>query len=153
MISLAEAPRRIIIKDPEGPYGKGKTDDKPYLHKRGDIYYLSWGCYYAVSDSVYGDYECKGSIVFEENVEPNLRYKDKPITYDRHGSFFEWQGQWYFICNEMGVTQSPFFRDSSISYVDYRDDGSIRPIHINREGVIAADHFFPLEQDKEKDTL
>ena len=32
MISLAETPRRITIADPEGPYGLGKTDDKPFLH-------------------------------------------------------------------------------------------------------------------------
>ena len=135
MISLAETPRRIGIRNPEGPYGKGKTDDKPYLHKRGDVYYLSWGCYYAISDAVFGDYDCKGSIVLEENVAPSLRYKHHPITMDRHGSFFEWRGQWYFICNEMGITQNGIFRDSSISYVDYLPNGDIKPIHITEDGV------------------
>ncbi len=135
MISLAEPPRELIIRNPEGPYGKGKTDDKPYLHKRDGIYYLSWGCYYGMSDSVYGDYDCKGSIVFEENVEPSLRYRNKPITYDRHGSFFTWRGQWYFICNEMGITQNGHFRDSSIAYVNYRSNGEIEPVRIDPNGV------------------
>jgi hypothetical protein len=135
MISLAEQPRLITISSPEGPYGKGKTDDKPYLHRRAGLYYLSWGCYYAISDSVYGDYDCKGSIVCDENVAPSLRYKHKPITHDRHGSFFEWRGQWYFICNEMGITQNGIFRDSSISYVRYLDNGTINPIFITDEGV------------------
>lgn len=32
MISLAETPRKINIINLEAPYGKDKTDDKPYLH-------------------------------------------------------------------------------------------------------------------------
>ena len=135
MVSLAEVPRKISIANPEGPYGKGKTDDKPYLHKRNGIYYLSWGCFYGVSDTVYGPYDCRGSIIHQDNVAPELGYKNRGITYDRHGSFFEWRGQWYFICNEMGITQNVYFRDSSISYVDYLPNGDIAPIRITREGV------------------
>lgn len=135
MISLAETPRHVRIVEPEGPYGKGKTDDKPYLHKRGGVYYLSWGCYYGMSDSVYGPYACRGSVVREENVSPRLRYKNQSITYDRHGSFFEWRGQWYFMCNEMGLTQNTFFRDSSLSYVRYRANGEIEPVRIEDAGV------------------
>jgi hypothetical protein len=136
MISLAEPPRLITIKDPEGPYGKGKTDDKAYLHKRAGIYYLSWGCYYGMSESVYGPYECCGSIVQRDRIVPSLHYHGKhDIDFDRHGSFFEWRGQWYFTCNEMGLTQSTIFRDSSISYVNYLEDGRIEPIYITEEGV------------------
>jgi len=135
MISLAEAPRKITIGNPEGPYGKGKTDDKPYLHKRGNIYYLSWGCYYGISESVYGDYDCKGSFLFEKDIEPSLHYKHVPITHDRHGSFFDWRGQGFFICNEMGLTQNSHFRDSSLGYVTYLDNGEIAPLHIDRRGV------------------
>jgi arabinoxylan arabinofuranohydrolase len=135
MVSLAETPRKIAILNPEGPYGKGKTDDKPYLHKREGIYYLSWGCYYAMSNCIYGPYDCKGSIISEENVAPSLRYDKFEITHDRHGSFFEWRGQWFFICNEMGKTQSMHYRDSSISYVNYLPNGEIEPIRITEEGV------------------
>lgn len=132
---LAETPRKITIHNPEGPYGKGKTDDKPYLHKRDGIYYLSWGCFYGMSNNVYGPYECRGSIIREDNVAPELRYTSHSITYDRHGSFFEWRRQWYFICNEMGITQNAVFRDSSLSYVSYSPNGDIVPVHISREGV------------------
>jgi Glycosyl hydrolases family 43 len=135
MISFAEKPKLISIKDPEGPYGKGKTDDKPYLHKRNGIYYLSWGCYYAMAENIYGSYQCHGSILFEENVDPNLLYKHQHITQDRHGSFFEWRNQWYFICNEMGQTQNSHFRDSSIAYVNYSENGEIEPIRIELRGV------------------
>ncbi|MCJ2180240.1 family 43 glycosylhydrolase, partial [Novosphingobium album (ex Hu et al. 2023)] len=54
MISLAEAPRRLQIDGIQGPYGAGKTDDKPFLHRRGRYYYLSWGSYYAIGESPYG---------------------------------------------------------------------------------------------------
>ena len=139
MVSLAETPRLLHVVNPEGPYGKGKMDDKPYLHKRNGVYYLSWGCFYAMSDSVYGPYECWGSIIHEENVAPLLRYRHQVITADRHGSFFEWRGQWYFICNEMGVTQSSFFRDSSISYVNYTKTGEIEPVRITESGVASVE--------------
>ncbi|MEI6972131.1 MAG: family 43 glycosylhydrolase [bacterium] len=135
MDRLAETPRAIKISNPEGPYGRGKTDDKPYLHKRNGVYYLSWGCYYGTSEHVYGPYECRGSIILEENVVPELRYKHCSITMDRHGSFFEWRNQWYFICNEMGITQNGIFRDSSLSCVNYSSNGDITPIRITREGV------------------
>lgn len=139
MISLAEEPRKLVINQPEGPYGIGKTDDKPYIHKRNGIYYLSWGSYYGMSDNVYGPYDCKGSFLKAENVDPEFRthYKDdeRGITFDRHGSFFEWRGQWYFICNDMSQTGNRFYRDSVIAYVNYRPNGEIEPIHITKQGV------------------
>lgn len=135
MISLAEPPRKITIHNPQGPYGPGKTDDKPYLHKRGGIYYLSWGCFYAMAENVYGPYDCRGLIVDQENVAPTFRYKDNVITYDRHGSFFEWRNQWYFICNDMSHTGNRFYRDSSLCYVYYRSNGEIEPVHLDAVGV------------------
>ena len=88
-----------------------------------------------MSENIYGPYQCYGSIILEENVHPSLRYKNQHITQDRHGSFFEWRKQWYFICNEMGRTQNSFFRDSSLAYVSYQDDGKIKPIQIHPQGV------------------
>lgn len=130
MVSLAEVPRPLEIIDPQGPYGAGKTDDKPCLHKRDGIYYLSWGCFYGMSAHLYGPYLCQGSFLDESGVDPSLHYRKYPITIDRHGSFFIWHGQWYFICNEMGRSQNPFFRDSSLARVHYGPDGKILPIEI-----------------------
>lgn len=135
MISLAETPRRLTIHNPEGPYGKGRLDDKPYLHKRAGVYYLSWGCYYSISDHVYGPYACRGSVIQEAYVDEPLRYTHAALTYDRHGSFFEWRGQWYYICNDMSQTRTEFFRDSSIGYVFYRDNGEIEPVRLTTAGV------------------
>jgi len=155
MISLAEKPRLIHVIQPEGPYGKGKTDDKPFLHRRGDKYYLSWGCYYAMSDSPYGPFECKGSIIEADRMAPEFRDVSKwkglnmipargaPknwLTHDRHASFFELFGQWYFICNDESQPDcTPYFRDSILSYIRYKENGEIDPIRITRTGVAQYD--------------
>lgn len=148
MISLAEPPRRIEIAHPEGPYGPGKTDDKPFLHRRGDKYYLSWGCFYAMGDSPYGPFEYKGSLITRDLVDPEFRDVPPPkglpprfqphdmLLADRHGSFFELHGQWYFICNDQSLPGSgPYFRNSVISYVRYRRNGEMAPVRLTRTGV------------------
>lgn len=148
MISLAETPRRIEINRPEGPYGPGKTDDKPFLHRRGDKYYLSWGCFYAMSDSPYGPFDYKASLLSRDLADPEFRQvtppKGMPAQFlpsdmflsDRHGSFFELHGQWYFICNDLSLAGSgPYFRNAVITYVRYRRNGEIAPLRLTRTGV------------------
>ncbi len=133
MVTLAETPRKVEIEGKAGPYGLGKTDDKSYLHKYKGKYYLSWGCFYAMSDNVYGPYIYKGCIITKDRTAPEFQ---KGLVYDRHASFFEFHHQWYFICNDQSWPgTSAHFRDSVISYVHYRDNGEIEPISINRLGV------------------
>jgi arabinoxylan arabinofuranohydrolase len=155
MVSLAETPKLLLLDQKMGPYGPGKTDDKPFLHKRGDEYYLSWGCYYATSKSVYGPYVYKDSFIHKDRVEPAFQ---KRLTFDRHGSFFELYNQWYFICNDQSWPgTSAHYRDSVISYVHFRDNGDIDPIYINRLGVgeydsetpIPAENYFALNHGKQ----
>lgn len=133
MVSLAEVPKKITLDKKNGPYGEGKTDDKPFLHQRGNKFYLSWGCYYAMSDNLYGPYSYKGSIIIEERTDPLFQ---KKLTYDRHGSFFELHGQWYFACNDQSFPGSDaHFRNSVLSYVHYKQNGEIAPIFITKTGV------------------
>jgi hypothetical protein len=40
MSSLAEPLRHVNVTGAFGPCGDGKTDDKPFLHKRNGVYYL-----------------------------------------------------------------------------------------------------------------
>lgn len=131
MITLAEQPKRLEVISPAGPYGPGKTDDKPFLHKRGSLYYLSWGCFYGISERVYGPYRCMGSIITPEGVHPTMKYRDWPVTLDRHGSFFQWGKQWFFICNDFSGSGNPYFRDSVICPVEYGHGGEIRQVRIN----------------------
>lgn len=126
MISLAEPPKRLVITDPQGPYGPGKTDDKPFLHHRQGLYYLSWGCFYGVSERVGGPYRCLGSFLSESGEGRGHR----PAVLDRHGSFFLWKNRWYFICNDFSRSGNPYFRDSVICPVEYDRDGRIMPVPI-----------------------
>jgi hypothetical protein len=134
MVSLAEKPRRLHIDKPFGPYGAGRTDDKPSLHKRNGIYYLSWSSFYAMSESLYGPYVYKGSVIDPGLVAPEFQFEH--LHHDRHGNFFDWNGQGYYIFNDKSQPgRSGFFRDSCISYVHYRDNGEIAPIRLDRTGV------------------
>jgi arabinoxylan arabinofuranohydrolase len=133
MISLAQTPRKLELDRKLGPYGPGKTDDKPFLHEYNGKYYLSWGCFYAMADNVYGPYAYKGCIITNDRTEPEFRTK---LVFDRHGSFFELHHQWYFICNDQRWPgTSAHYRDSVISYVHHRDNGEIDPVYIDRLGV------------------
>ena len=141
MVSLAEPPRPLKVEKAVGPYARGLTDDKPFLHRRGDLYYLSWGSYYAIGRSPYGPFETQGSVLSTATTDPELRLvrpgaRYDPLNYDRHGSFFELNGQWYFACNDQatpGATEH--YRNSAISYVHYRADGTIAPVRLDRVGV------------------
>jgi len=134
MVSLAEPPRKIQIDFESGPFGDGRTDDKSCLSKHNGHYYLSWGCYYAMANSPYGPYTYKGSIVVPQSTDPKFRTSD--LTSDRHGNFFQFHNQTYFTCNDHSQPgTSGVYRDSIISYVHYRDNGEIAPIHITDIGV------------------
>eukprot|EP00656_Telonema_subtile_P025310 TRINITY_DN27396_c0_g1_i1.p1 TRINITY_DN27396_c0_g1~~TRINITY_DN27396_c0_g1_i1.p1 ORF type:complete len:281 (+),score=39.09 TRINITY_DN27396_c0_g1_i1:346-1188(+) len=163
MVSLNETLRHVTVLDSYGPCGDNKTDDKPFLHRHQDTYYLSWGCFYGTSSSVYGPYQTRGSVVDTASIAPDFRmpapaagtpwYLGEDYT-DRHGSFLQANGQWYFAANDRshsGDSKSPgSFRDSVMGYVHYREDGSIEPMVINSTGVgtydagavIQAENFF-----------
>lgn len=158
MVSLAETPRKLEVSPKMGPYGAGKLDDKPFLFERNGKYYLSWGCYYAVSDNIYGPYTYVDTVIHKDRVETIFQ---KGLTQDRHGSFFDLYNQSYFICNDQswpGTTAH--YRDSVISYVHFRDNGEIEPIYINRLGVdqydaqdvIEAENYFRGEGVTQKES-
>jgi hypothetical protein len=137
MRGVADKPQRIEIINPAGPYGAGKTDDKVFVHKRNGIYYLSWGSYYATSDRLAGPYTYRGCFVDPARIEQRFRERTWPHgpTQGRHGSFFEWNGQWFFAYCEMSFSGNRYYRDFWISYVHYRDNGEIEPIRINSQAV------------------
>ena len=135
-LSLDEEARPVVITDPVGPYGKGKTDDKPSLHKHGGLYYLSWSGFYAVSDNVYGPYEYRGAVLSPESVAPDFRPDRSALLFDRHGNFFEFNGQWYYAANDFSQPgRTRYYRDVVIGYVHYKDNGDIAPVRIDRTGV------------------
>ncbi len=143
MISLAEVPRKIEINNPRGPYNldgtneKKPTDDKPFLHIYNGKYYLSWGAFYAMSDSLYGPYDYKGCIIEEDSFAEGYDAPTWPTGFrqGRHGSFFEWNNQWYYAYCDMSQTGSRYFRDTFISYIHYKENGEMAAIRVDGVGV------------------
>jgi len=153
MISLAETPKKISINDPVGPYGDDSTDDKPFVHQRNGIFYLSWGAFYATSENLYGPYDYRGVILNEASFAPGYDAPTWPHGFKqgRHGSFFEWHNQWYFAYCDISQTGNRYFRDTFISYVHYKDNGDIAPIRVDgigvgeydaKQGKIEAEDYF-----------
>ncbi|WP_156167379.1 family 43 glycosylhydrolase [Aurantiacibacter marinus] len=161
MVSLAEEPQRIEIRGAQGPYTFAQgtpydgrlTDDKPFLHYRGGLYYLSWGAFYATSEDLYGPYDYRGVVLTEASFPTGLSTPTWPVSFQqgRHGSFFSWHGQDYFAYCDISQSGNRYFRDTFISYVHYRADGSIAPIRVDltgvgeydaQSGVIEAEEFF-----------
>jgi len=143
MISLVEKPRKIEISNPRGPYNpdgkntKMPTDDKPFLHSYNGKFYLSWGCFYAMSDNVYGPYDYTGSIIDSTSFAKGYDAPTWPNGFlqGRHGSFFEWHNQWYFAYCDISQTGNRYFRDTFISYVNYRENGEMALIRVDGVGV------------------
>ena len=78
-MSLAEQPRLVnFTNHVYGPCGDGKTDDKPFLHKFGTTYYLSWGCFYATGPSVYGPFTMQGSVVDTAKIAADFQCDGQP---------------------------------------------------------------------------
>ncbi|WP_203258517.1 family 43 glycosylhydrolase [Hyunsoonleella ulvae] len=161
MVSLAEAPKKIKINNPRGPYNpdgkntKMPTDDKPFVHMYKDRYYLSWGCFYAISDNLYGPYVYKDSVIKEGSFVKGFDAPTWPNGFlqGRHGSFFEWHNQWYYIYCDISQTGNRYFRDSFISYVHYKANGDMATVRIdgvgvgnyNANGSIEAEDYFEAE--------
>ena len=79
MITLAETPQLVNFSTHTyGPCGDGKTADQPFLHKNGDTYYLSWGCFYATSKSVYGPYAMQGAVIDTAKIAPAYQCDGQP---------------------------------------------------------------------------
>lgn len=99
MISLAETPRKLELDHP--------GDDKASLNKWNGRYYLSYGGFYAISDSVYGPYRFMGHT--GASVD--------------HTSYFDWNGQ---IFNAITVLDHHGeYRSSGICYIHIHDDGTL----------------------------
>lgn len=171
MISLAEKPRKLDINNARGPYSqygendKIATDDKPSLHKYNGKYYLSWGCFYAMADNLYGPYDYKGSVMKETSFAKGYDAPTWPhgFVQGRHGSFFEWHNQWYFAYCDISQTDNRYFRDTFISYIHYKDNGEIADIRVDGTGVgrydaskgmiEAEDYFKAVDVEKDENVI
>mmetsp|Transcript_137590 Transcript_137590/g.252360 ORF Transcript_137590/g.252360 Transcript_137590/m.252360 type:complete len:484 (-) Transcript_137590:33-1484(-) len=156
-------PQHLSVRGCLGPYGYGKADDKPFLHKRNGIYYLSWGGFYATASAVYGPYEYQGTTIHISHIAPDFRVGNltqepwwkREIHADRHSSYFELHGQWYFFANDrshsdgLPTRSEGAFRQTIAAYVHYYDNGTIAPIAIDGKGIgshdVGSESLLPAE--------
>ena len=114
MISLAEEPKEIKITG-NAPGLKG--NDKPTLHKRNGVYYLSAGTSYATSDNVYGPYVRRGY---------SANRGEFGLDNYGHGDYFEWNNQWFHTwCHFYMGKNVARYRQSYVNYLHYKDNGEM----------------------------
>ena len=113
MISLAEQPKLIKITGTDWE-NASPWQDKNYLFKHNDTYYLSWGAKYATSKKLYGPYECAGSVGRGFNLSSFA-----------HSSFFWWKGQFYHVWCYYLKNPKVRYRATVISYCHFDNNGNI----------------------------
>lgn len=113
MISLAETPKEIKIIGNVNVLG---GNDKPNLHKKNGLYYLSAGSHYAISENIYGPYVKTG----------NSGNNNYGIDSKAHGNYFDWNNQSFHTwCHFHLGKDVARYRESYISYLHYKDNGEM----------------------------
>lgn len=123
----------------EGPIhlveGLPNYTEAPWIHKKGDWYYLSFAyefpekTAYAMSKSIEGPWEFKG-ILNEVAGNSNTN----------HQAIIEFKGKDYFVYHNGSVNThgSSFRRSVCIDYLYYNPDGTMKRVVMTTEGVEPA---------------
>ena len=106
--------------------------EAPWIHKRGEWYYLSYAYQfpektaYAMSKSITGPWEFKG-ILNEVAGNSNTN----------HQAIIEYKGQWYFIYHNGSIPTDgcSFRRSVCIDRLYYNPDGTMKRVIMTSEGV------------------
>lgn len=113
MISLAEFPKEVKFT---GTAAVLAANDKPTLHKRDGIYYLSAGSHYAMSKNIYGPYEKTG----------NSGHNKYGLSGRAHGNYFDWNNQSFHTwCHFHLGKDVARYRESYITYLHYKNNGEM----------------------------
>ena len=89
---LAEEPRVVVVLPNPETGDSMPGSDKPTLHLRQGVYYLSAGTFYATATNVYGPYTYRGAT-----LPHSLRSRTFGLTGQAHGRFFMWHEQWFHV--------------------------------------------------------
>ena len=111
-------------------------EEAPYIHKRGDWYYLSYASMfpertaYAMSKSITGPWEFKGLL---NEVAGNSN--------TNHQSIVEYKGDWYFVYHNGALPRNggSYLRSVCIDYLYYNEDGTMKRVQMTTEGVDRID--------------
>lgn len=126
MIELDGPIHKVDFEGPAFTY-----TEAPWLHKRGDWYYLSFAIEwpeklgYAMSRSPEGPWEYRG-ILNELSGNSNTN----------HHAIIEYQGEWYVIYHNGALPDGCGFRRSvCIDRLQYNADGTIQRMVMTSEGI------------------
>lgn len=113
--------------------------EAPWVHKRGNLYYLSYAygfpekTAYATAPAITGPWTFRGVIA-------EIAGNSNTI----HQAIIEYKGRWYFIYHNGGTpTGGSFRRSVCVDYIDYNADGTIQRVRQTSEGVAPADDQRP----------
>lgn len=126
----------IELASPIMPVNLPNYTEAPWIHKRGDWYYLSYAsgfpertCY-AMSRNINGPWEYKG-ILNELSGNCNTN----------HQAIVPFKGDWYFVYHNGGIQPNggSFHRSVCIDYLYYNPDSTIKRVQMTTEGVDKVD--------------
>jgi beta-xylosidase len=133
MISFAEAPKDVVVLDPQGkPLVAGDNGrrffEASWLHKHNGTYYFSYSTgdthfiVYATGTSPNGPFTYRGKI-----LEPVLGWTN-------HHSIVEVQGRWYLFYHDSQLSGGQtHLRNIKVTELTHRADGSIATIDAYKE--------------------
>ncbi|MDF2474953.1 MAG: hypothetical protein K0S24_436 [Sphingobacterium sp.] len=106
--------------------------EAPWIHKRGDWYYLSYASgfpektVYAMSKNINGPWQYKG-LLNELSGNSNTN----------HQAIVEFKGSWYFVYHNGALQPNggSYRRSVCIDRLYYNKDGSIKRIQMTSEGI------------------
>lgn len=111
----------------------------PWLHKRKDLYYLTYPCFahqnmyekmcYATAARITGPWTYHG--ILTDRTEN---------SYTIHPGIVEYKDQWYFFYHDAKLTINSVpgaigRRAVAVEYLYYNEDGTIKPIRKTKEGI------------------
>ncbi len=106
--------------------------EAPWIHKRGDWYYLSYAAWfpektvYAMSKSIHGPWEYKG-ILNEVAGNSNTN----------HQAIVEFKGEWFFVYHNGSIPTAggSYLRSVCIDRLYYNEDNTLKRVIMTSEGV------------------
>jgi hypothetical protein len=128
MLEFAEAPRQVVINDPEGnPILAGDHDRRffegAWVFKKDSVYYFTYSTgdthflVYATGDNPYGPFTYRGRIL--EPVE----------GWTTHHSIFQHDGQWYLAYHDTQLSGRTELRNVKVTPLTFNADGTIQTIN------------------------
>ena len=132
------------------PVSLPKFTEAPWVHKRGDWYYLSYASefpekiVYAMSKSIQGPWEYK-SILNEIAGNSNTN----------HQAIVEYKGKWYFVYHNGGINNNggSYLRSVCIDYLYYEADSTLKRIQMTTEGVDKVEPITQIDIVSKRSTL